>query len=227
MGKAQPHTEGPHGLLTPDNCTLLLIDHQPQMGFGVRSIDRQTLVNNVTGLAKAAKVFKVPTILTTIAAKSFSGEIWEQIQAVFPNEEPIDRSSMNAWEDERVVAAVNRIGRRKLVMAGLWTEVCIAFPAISALADGFEVYVVADACGDVSEQAHDMAMRRVIQAGATPVTWMQTMLEWQRDWARTRTYDAVMKIIVAHGGAYGLGVQYAHQVIRPSADTGATKKKAA
>lgn len=217
--------QGPHGLLTPDNCALLLIDHQPQMAFATKSIDGQLLINNVVGLAKAAKLFRVPTILTTIAAETFSGNLWEQVQSVFPAEKPIDRTNMNAWEDERVVAAVKKTRRNKLVMAGLWTEVCVAFPAISALTEGYEVYVVADACGDVSEQAQDMSMQRIIQAGAVPLTWIQTACEWQRDWARTATYDGIMRIFSQHGGAYGLGIQYARQVIQPPAEK--EKKKAA
>ena len=219
-------TPRPRTLLTPDNCALLLIDHQPQMAFATHSIDGQTLINNVVGLAKSAKLFRVPTILTTISAETFSGNLWEQVQAVFPAERPIDRTNMNAWEDERVVAAVKKTRRTKLLMAGLWTEICIAFPAISAIADGYEVYVVADACGDVNEQAQDLAMQRIVQAGAVPMTWIQTVCEWQRDWARTGTYHGLMRIFTQHGGAYGLGIQYAHQVFgAPSAKGG--KKKAA
>ena len=161
-----------HGLLTPQNCTVIFIDHQPQMTFGVMSIDRQTLVNNVVGLAKAAKIFNVPVILTTVETKSFSGYMWPQLLEVFPGQEPIERSSMNSWEDKRFVAEVERLGRRKLVMAGLWTEVCVVFPTIQALEAGYEVYVAADACGGTSVMAHDMAMQRIIQAGAVPATWL-------------------------------------------------------
>ncbi len=202
-----------HGLLTPENCAILFIDHQPQMAFGVQSIDRQSLINNTVGLAKAAKIFNVPTILTTIAAESFSGPIFPQIQEVLPHLKPIDRSNMNAWEDENFLAAVKKTGRKKLVIAGLWTEVCVAFPAISALMEGYEVYVVADACGDVNDMTHDMAMQRMIQAGAAPVTWLQVLLEFQRDWARQETYDAVLEVVKEHGGAYGQGVVYAHAML--------------
>lgn len=201
------------GLLTPDNSAMLFVDHQPQMFFGVQSIDRQILINNVVGLAKAARIFKVPTVLTTIAAESFSGPILPQLQGVFPDKKPIDRSNMNAWEDDKFVAEVKKIGRKKLIIAGLWTEVCVAFPAISALEAGYEVYVVADACGDVNEMSHDMAMQRVIQAGAVPVTWLQVLLEFQRDWARQDTYDAVLDVIREHAGAYGQGVVYAHSML--------------
>ena len=200
-------------LLTPDNCALILIDHQPQMVFGMASIDRQLLINNVVGLAKAAKIFKIPTILTTIAAKTFSGPILSGLQEIFPDQKPIDRTSMNAWEDERVVAAVQKTGRQKLVMAALWTEVCLAFPALSAQDGGFQVYAVADASGGTSVQVHDMAMQRLIQAGVVPVTWLQVLLEFQRDWARQETYDAVLKVIEEHAGAYGQGVAYVHSML--------------
>jgi len=200
-------------LLTPDNCALILIDHQPQMVFGMASIDRQLLINNVVGLAKAAKIFKIPTILTTIAAKTFSGPILSGLQEIFPDQNPIDRTSMNAWEDERVVAAVQKTGRQKLVMAALWTEVCLAFPALSAQDGGFQVYAVADASGGTSVQVHDMAMQRLIQAGVVPVTWLQVLLEFQRDWARQETYDAVLKVIEEHAGAYGQGVAYVHEML--------------
>ncbi len=201
------------GLLTPQNCAVIFIDHQPQMVFGVLSIDRQTLVNNVVGLARAAKTFEVPTVLTTVAAQEFSGPIIPQLGEVFPDHTPIDRSTVNAWEDEKLVAAVKATGRKKLVMAGLWTEVCLAFPVLCALAEGYEVYAVADASGGVSTEVHQMAMQRMIQAGATPVTWMQVMLEFQRDWARKATYEAVLDIIKDHGGAYGQGAVYVESML--------------
>lgn len=196
-------------LLTPDNCTLLLIDHQPQMAFATHSIDAQSLINNVTGLAKSASIFGVPTILTTVAAKSFSGPIFPTIQAVFPNVRPIDRTTMNSWEDKNVVDAVKRTGRTKLVIAALWTEVCLATAVLSALDDGYEVYAVTDASGGVTMEAHERAIQRMIQAGAVPMTWLQVLLEWQRDWARVGTYDAVIGLAEEHGGAYGLGIDYA------------------
>jgi nicotinamidase-related amidase len=200
-------------LLTPENSVLLLIDHQPQMAFATHSIDGQTLVNNVTGLAESAKVFGVPTILTTVAAESFSGPIFPSVQAVFPNLKPIDRTTMNAWEDKRVVDAVRKTGRKKLVMAALWTEVCLATAVLSALDDGFEVYIVTDASGGVTAEAHGMAIQRMIQASAVPVTWLQVLLEWQRDWARQETYDAVLAVAREHGGAYGLGIGYAKAML--------------
>lgn len=200
-------------LLTPDNCTVILIDHQPQMFFGVESASRQTIINNVVGLAKAAKIFKVPTILTTVAAKSFSGPLIPELQAVFPSQIPIDRTSMNSWEDKNVVAAVEKIGRKKLVIAALWTEVCLAFPAISAIQAGYEVYAVVDASGATTVEAHNTAIARMQQCGVIPVTWIQVLCELQRDWARQETYNAVMQLAKEHAGAYGLGVFYAQSMI--------------
>lgn len=195
-------------LLTPQNCTLALIDHEPQMFFGVQSTDRQTIINNVVGLAKAAKIFKVPAILTTVAAKDFSGPLIPQLQAVFPDQKPIDRTTMNSWEDKNFYTAIKKTRRKKIIMAALWTEVCLAFPAISALKDGYEVYVVVDASGASSLEAHETAIRRMTQAGIIPVTWLQVLCEWQRDWARKETYLDVMKLLKEHAGAYGNGVFY-------------------
>lgn len=200
-------------LLTPDNCTIIFIDHQPQMMFGVASIDRQTLFNNVILLAKAARTFKVPTILTAVESKSFSGNMAPQLLDIFPDHSPIERSSMNSWEDKKFVEAVQKTGRKKLVISALWTEVCLAYPALQAMAAGFEVYAVADASGGTSLTAHDMAMQRIIQAGAVPVTALQTLLEFQRDWARKETYDDVMDIVKEHCGAYGQGVEYAYTMV--------------
>ena len=202
-----------HDLLSPDNCTIIFIDHQPQMSFGVANIDRQTLLNNTIGLAKAAKIFNVPVILTTVETKSFSGNMWPQLLDLFPGQIPIERSSMNAWEDGNFVAEVERIGRKKLVIAALWTEVCLTFPALQAMGAGYEVYAVEDACGGTSKAAHDMAMQRIIQAGAVPVTWQQVLLEYQRDWARKETYNAVMDLVKEHSGAYGIGVEYAYTMV--------------
>lgn len=202
-----------HSLLTPDNCVVTLIDHQPQMLFGVANFDRQTIINNTVALAKTAKVFNVPMVLSTVETKSFSGYLWPQLVTVYPDLQPIERSSMNAWEDENYVAAIKQTGRKKIVMAGLWTEVCVCFPTIRALEDGYEVYVVADACGDVTQLAHDMAMLRMVQAGAVPMTWLQVLLEFQRDWSRKETYDAVIDIVKQHAGAYGVGVEYAYTMV--------------
>jgi nicotinamidase-related amidase len=207
------------GLLTPDNCVLAMIDLQPQMLFGVSSHDRQTIINNNVALAKASRVFGVPTILTSVETKSFSGNTWPQIFAALGNPAPIERSSMNSWDDANFVAAVKESGRRKIVLTGLWTETCIALPSVQMIHDGFEVFVAEDCCGDVSVLAHDNAMKRVIQAGAKPVTSLSTMLEWQRDWAQKDTYDAVMDIVRTHYGAYGAGVEYAYTMVHGASPT--------
>lgn len=200
-------------LLDAENCTVIFIDHQPQMAFGVASIDRHLLMNNTLGLAKAAQVFTVPTILTTVESASFSGHMWPQLLDIFPGQAPIERTSMNSWEDENFVAAVQKIGRKKLVIAALWTEVCLAFPTLHALEAGYEVYAVVDASGGTSKIAHDTAIQRIVQAGAVPVTWQQVLLEFQRDWARKVTYDAVIDIVKEHSGAYGMGVEYAYTMV--------------
>ncbi|MGC1877923.1 MAG: hydrolase [Rhabdochlamydiaceae bacterium] len=199
-------------LLTPNNCTLALIDHQPQMFFGVESSNRETIINNVVGLAKTAKIFKVPTILTTVAAKTFSGPLIPQLQAVFPDQQPIDRSTMNSWEDKNFVAAVQKTKKKKLVLAALWTEVCLVFPAISAIEAGYEVYAVVDASGATSLEAHNTAIQRMVQAGVVPITWIQFLCELQRDWARQETYEAVTNLAKEHAGAYGVGVFYAQSM---------------
>jgi nicotinamidase-related amidase len=208
-------------LITPDNSTLILIDHQPQMAFGVQSIDRQTLINNTVGLAKTAKVFNVPTVLTTVAAKGFSGDIFPEIQAVFPDLAPVDRTSMNSWDDKGFRAAVDKAGRNKLVIAALWTEVCLAMPTIDAIKEGYEVYIVTDASGGTSVEAHERAIQRLIQAGAAPMTWLQVLLEWQRDWARQDTYEPVLAIAKEHAGAYGIGIRYAKWALGEHASEGA------
>ena len=207
------------GLLTPDNCIVTLIDLQPQMLFGVSNFDRQSIINNNVALAKAARVFGVPVILSTVETKTFSGNMWPQVQAVFPGQTPIERTTMNSWDDANFVAAVTKTGRKKIVLAGLWTETCVALPTVQAIHDGYEVYVVEDCCGDVSQLAHDNAMKRVIQAGAKPVTALSVMLEWQRDWAHKDTYDAVMDIVKTHCGAYGVGVEYAYTMVHGAAAT--------
>jgi nicotinamidase-related amidase len=201
------------GLLTPDNGVVAIIDLQPQMLFGVANFDRQSIINNNLVLAKAARVFGVPVVLSTVETKSFSGNMWPQIQAIFPSQVPIERSSMNSWDDKNFVAAIEKTGRRKIVLSGLWTETCVTLPTVQAIHDGYEVYVVEDCCGDVSQLSHDNAMKRVIQAGAKPVTALSVMLEWQRDWAERDTYDAVMDIVKSHCGAYGVGVEYAYTMV--------------
>jgi nicotinamidase-related amidase len=206
---AQARPEPGRTLLTPADHTLILIDFQSQMAFATKSIDAVALRNNAAMVTKAAKGFGVSTILTTVAEKTFSGPMFDEITEGFPGETMIDRTSMNTWEDENVIDRVNRFGKQKVVLAGLWTSVCIVGPALSALDQGFEVYVIADACGDVSDEAHERAMQRMVQAGARPMTSLQYLLELQRDWARTETYDLTTGIAKEHGGGYGLGIIYA------------------
>lgn len=196
-------------LLDPDNHVLVLIDFQSQMAFATSSIDAVILRNNAALISRAAAGFQVPTILTTVAEKSFSGPMFAEIREAFPGQAMLDRTSMNTWEDAAVIARVNEIGRSRIVFAGLWTSVCIVGPALSALDQGFEVFVIADACGDVSSEAHERALQRMIQAGARPMTSLQYLLELQRDWARTQTYEMTTGIAKTFGGAYGHGIVYA------------------
>ncbi|MEM8997261.1 MAG: hydrolase [Acidobacteriota bacterium] len=201
-------------LLTPDNCQLIFIDQQPQMAFGVQNVDRQTLKNNVVGLAKAARAFDVPTVITTVETLGFSGHTYPELLDVFPEHDLLERTSMNSWDDQKVRDALARNGRKKVVVSGLWTEVCNCTFALSAMLEGdYEIYMVADASGGTSVEAHDYAMQRMVQAGAVPMTWQQVLLEWQRDWARKETYDATIGIVQEHSGAYGMGVDYAGTMV--------------
>ena len=196
-------------MLTPDNHTVILIDHQMQMAFATASIDTVSLRNNAAGLAASAKGFGVPVILTTVAEKTFSGPVFPEIIEELGSSEAIDRTTMNTWEDARVVRKVEAYGKKKLVIAALWTEVCGVGPVLSAIDEGYEVYFVTDASGGVSVEAHEMAIQRMIQAGATPITWLQYLLELQRDWMRGETYELTTGIAKKYGGAYGLGIIYA------------------
>jgi nicotinamidase-related amidase len=201
-------------VLTPENSQVLFIDQQPQMAFGVQSIDRQVLKNNTVALAKAARVFNIPTIITSVETMSFSGPTYPELLDVFPGKEILERTSMNSWDDQKVRDALARNGRRKVVVSGLWTEVCNCSFALCAMEEGgYEIYMVADASGGTSKEAHDYAMQRMVQAGVVPVVWQQVLLEWQRDWARRDTYDAVMEIVREHSGAYGMGVDYAYTMV--------------
>ncbi len=204
-------------VLTPQNSQLIIIDHQPQMAFGVQSMDRQALKNNVVALAKSAKVFDIPTTITTVETLGFSGHTYPEILAVFPEAPLLERTSMNSWDDQKVRDALAKgaaQGRKKIVVAGLWTEVCNLTFALSAMHDtDYEIYMVADASGGTSKEAHDYAMQRMVQAGVVPVTWQQVLLEWQRDWAHKERYNAVMDIVREHSGAYGMGVDYAYTMV--------------
>ena len=199
-------------LLTPKDHVLFMIDFQSQMAFATHSIEAVTLRNNAALVAHAAAGFGASTILTTVAEKSFSGPMFDEIKAAFPGQAMLDRTSMNTWEDAAVIRRVNEIDKSRIVLCGLWTGVCIVGPALSALDQGFEVYVIADSCGDVSAEAHDRAMDRMVQAGAQPMTSLQYLLELQRDWARTDSYEMTTGIAKKFGGAYGLGIIYAQSM---------------
>ncbi|AJG23804.1 hydrolase [Cupriavidus basilensis] len=210
-------------VLTPQNSQLIFIDHQPQMAFGVQSMDRQAMKNNVVGLAKAAKIFNIPTTITTVESESFSGFTYPELLDVFPDQKTLERTSMNSWDDQKVRDALAANGRKKVVVAGLWTEVCNTTFALCAMLEGdYEIYMVADASGGTTKEAHDYAMQRMVQAGVVPVTWQQVLLEWQRDWAHRDTYDAVMKVAKEHSGAYGMGVDYAYTMVHKAAQRTAT-----
>ena len=196
-------------LLNPHDHTLIMIDFQSQMAFATHSIDPVQLRSNAALVASAAAGFGASTILTTVAEKSFSGPMFEEVTSPFPGQALLDRTSMNTWEDQAVIDKVNEIGKPRIVLAGLWTSVCIVGPALSALDQGFEVFVIADACGDISTEAHNRAMDRMVQAGAQPITSLQYLLEMQRDWARTETYDMTTGIAKKLGGGYGSGITYA------------------
>jgi nicotinamidase-related amidase len=201
-------------VLTPKNSQLIFIDQQPQMAFGVQSIDRQVLKNNAVALAKAAKIFHIPTTITTVESQGFSGYTYPELLDVFPDKKVLERTSMNSWDDQKVRDALAANGRKKIVVSGLWTEVCNCTFALSAMHDAdYEIYMVADASGGTSKEAHDYAMQRMIQVGVVPVTWQQVLLEWQRDWAHKDTYDAVMAVVREHSGAYGMGVDYAYTMV--------------
>ncbi|CAB3745737.1 hydrolase [Paraburkholderia humisilvae] len=195
-------------LLSPQDHALLLIDHQAQMAFNTKSIDITNLRANAGILAHAAKGFKVPTIVSTISKETFAGPLFDEITEAFPNAEVTDRTTSNAWEDEKFIARVNATGKERLVIAGLWTSVCCNGPVLSALEQGFEVYVVTDACGDCSLEAHERAVERMIQGGARPITALTYLLELQRDWARAETYDITTGIAIRLGGAFGIGINY-------------------
>jgi nicotinamidase-related amidase len=209
-------------LLSPENCAIALIDYQPAMYQGVQSHDRLETVNNVQILAKTAKLFNVPTVISTVAKDTFSGPFMPEVTQLFPKNNIIDRTSMNAWLDAGFRRAIHAAGRKKFVLAGLWTEVCVLFPTLEMLKEGFEIYIAADACGDLSLEAHDRAMERAVQAGAIPITSCQYLFELQQDWARTETYEGVMDILRAHS-PYGLQVRFSKWALAEHASEGQTK----
>ncbi|WP_437941944.1 hydrolase [Sorangium sp. So ce341] len=204
--------KGLQALLRPEDSVLVLIDHQPFQFANLHSHEPGLIVNNVVGLAKAAKAFQVPTILTTVLEQR-GGRLIKSLQDVFPEQRPIDRTFINTWEDRRVVEAVEKTGRKQLVLAALWTEICLAMPAIHALGDGYDVFVVTDASGGVSAEAHDMAVRRMVAAGAVPITWLAVTGEWQRDWAREQSVSALAEVLGGHGGGSGIAFAWETQLL--------------
>jgi nicotinamidase-related amidase len=211
---------GLEALLTPDNCVVVMIDHQPFQLANVNSHEPTMVINNAIGLAMTAKAYGIPTILTTVNEDS-GGQIFKGVQDIFPDQKTINRTYINAWEDERVVEAVKKTGRRKVVFAALWTEMCLAMPAIHAMGDGYDVYVVTDASGGVSAEAHDMGIRRLVAAGAQPITWLAMAGELQRDWARTRYLGDLGKIFAERAGATGSAIAWETQLLHASKVRGA------
>ena len=211
MSNIFTHTDG--GLLTAENCAVTFIDHQPQTLFGVANIERQSLINNVVLLAKCAKLFGVPAVLTSVETESFSGYIWPQLLDIFPDQKPIERTSMNSWDDPAFREAIKKTGKKNIIVAGLWTEVCVAWPTLNMINEGYNVFVVDDASGATSPVAHERAMQRMVHAGAVPCTTIHTLLEFQRDWANREHYDELMNILRDHAGAYGSGVEYAYTMV--------------
>ena len=212
MSTASPAKTGLEALLAPEKSLVMLIDHQPYQFANLNSHDPGLIQNNVVALAKIAKLFDVPTILTTVLAQR-GGNLIKPLQDVFPEQKPIDRTFINTWEDKNVVEVVKKSGRRQLVMAGLFTEICVAMPVIQALGEGYDVFAVTDASGGVTAEAHDMAVRRMVRAGAVPITWMAVAGEWQRDWAREKTVPAFSEAILAHGGGAGIALAWELQLL--------------
>ena len=202
-----------HKLYTPEDSVVVFIDHQPQMTFGVANIDRASLINNVTLLAKVAKEFKVPAILTAVETESFSGYIWPQLLDVFPGQAVVERTSMNSWDDAGFRKAIEATGRKNIIITGLWTEVCVTWPTIEMLGAGYNIYVVEDCCGATSTAAQEAALSRMVQAGAVRTTTIAALLEWQRDWKNREHYNALMGILKGQAGAYGSGVEYAYTMV--------------
>jgi nicotinamidase-related amidase len=200
-------------LYTPQDSVIVFIDHQPQMTFGVASMDRATLMNNVTLMAKVAKEFNIPTVLTAVETESFSGYVWPQLLDVFPGQKVIERSSMNSWDDPEFRKAIEATGRKNIIMTGLWTEVCVTWPTIEMLGAGYNIYVIEDCCGATSVAAQEASLSRMVQAGAIRLTTIAALLEWQRDWKNKEHYNNLMSLLKQHAGAYGSGVEYAYTMV--------------
>ena len=205
-----------NALLTPADCAVVLVDEQAGLAFAAGSADRQVLRSNAIALARTAVAFGIPVVASTSASKVYSGPLMPPLRAVLPDVTPIERRNMNLWEDQAVRSAIEAAGRKVLVVAGLLTEACVSFPVLSALAEGRRVHVVADACGGLTTASHEAALVRMQQAGAVMTSWLQFLLEMQRDWTRHETYEAARSIVVDHGGGYGIGLDYARDMIKPS-----------
>lgn len=203
-------------LLKPEDCAVVLVDFQAGLAFGVESGARQVLVENAVALARTATVFKVPVVVSTSASKVYSGPLLPPLQKVLPDVKPIERRNMNLWEDDAARGAVLATGRKRLIVAGFLTEACVSFPVLSALREGYEVFVVGDACGGISAVGHELALRRMEAAGAQITSWLQVLLEFQRDWTRHETYDGARAIVESNGGGYGIGLAYARDMIHPA-----------
>lgn len=214
-----------HKLYTASDTAVVFIDHQPQMTFGVANIDRATLINNVTLLAKVAKIFNVPTVLTAVETEGFSGYIWPQLLDVFPGQMVVERTSMNSWDDAGFRKAIEATGKKNILMTGLWTEVCVTWPTIEMIGAGYNIYVVDDCCGATSPAAHEAALSRMVQAGATRVTTIPALLEFQRDWKDHTHYDALMAVLKQHAGAYGSGVEYAYTMVHKAPQSAQVPQK--
>jgi len=210
-------TNGSEALLSPEQCVMLLVDFQAGLAFGVESTARQVLLNNAVALARTSQVFAVPVIVSTSASRVYSGPLFPILKAALPGIEPIERRNMNVWEDEAARNAIMAAGRKRLLVAGLLTEACVSFPVLSALEEGFEVFVVGDACGGLTLAGHDLALNRMQAAGAKLTSWLQVLLEFQRDWTRRETYAGAREIVEEHAGGYGMGLTYAHDMIHPDA----------
>jgi len=219
MTASNPAKGGLNALLTPEDSVLVLIDHQPYQFTNLNSHEPTMIVNNVVGLAKAAKAFGVPTVLTTVIEER-GGYIIKSLQDVFPEQKPINRTFINTWEDKNVVDVVKKTGRKKLILAALWTEICLAMPAIQAAGEGWDVYAVTDASGGVSLEAHEMAVLRMVQVGVTPITWLADAAEWQRDWAREQTAQALGGVLLEHGGGSGVALAWELQLLAGRAASG-------
>ncbi|WP_028747609.1 hydrolase [Rhizobium mesoamericanum] len=202
-------------LLNPNEAVLLMVDQQAGLAFGVGSTDRQLLISNTVALAKTAKTFQIPVVVSTSASKVYSGPLMPTLRNVLGDVQSIERRNMNAWEDDAVRSTIAQTGRRRLIVSGLLTEACVSFPVLSALAEGYAVSVVADTCGGITAESHSLALRRMEAAGATMTSWLQVLLELQRDWTRKETYDGARSIVEAHAGGYGIGLAYARDMIHP------------